>query len=1005
MENGKNKITIIKDEGNGFICKEEVKTNNIIPTRKEIKKAQDIKFKYSNCKILNLEASAIHNQKGNNVTIKKNKRYEGSFDNSLEMQELEYIYKSLKVGNETPIFYNDSKGHKKTDLLINLNFSTVSKMIEKDIRTNKEIINERGEVVLVTDLKTKELREDLYKYGFIATIRGISREYVKYKRSTGSARQGNCIFIWKDLYESAMLSTNMGKNIKKITKDLTTFDLPAYESYISLTMSSAIDTIKIPNDSIVVIDDQYDEFTDKVMETTIVGTEKDATLVTDINEKFTVKNNLWDGMSLLDKSVFGKKYEDKGFILVRNNFLKSACFNSNIQKWFKDNKITTIEQLREKCPTMVTLATEIKQIKMLTTSSSLKIVKFPNIMKIEPYLKKLNSYFSVIKYEKPTKFWDGEYVKTSYQLMQTLNMNNIELNSFLKPSIDYINELKNENNIAFKNHLKLRIENDDLEDVETSSNDEMILSMLSKSDKFTDTELFKNFKEEVIGKLKVEAKTGRILVKGTYAVMVSCPILMLKYMIGQWKQGEGKKDVIMPTQIVCTNFKVKDKVAMIRSPHICSGNLLTSTVVENRLISKYMNLTPNIVVVSSIKNNIQQILNSCDWDSDMCLITTSSEILSSIAKHKKDFLVPCTNIAGEKSPYTYCLKDMATMDSIASNSQKLIGQIVNFSANLNSLMFHNINSGKTIKSQIPLYKQICTLAIMSGLAIDGSKKTFSVDLMKELNKIRKDFSDKFKYETKNIMGKTIEKTSSYIPNFFRWLREDKVLEERWKKYDSTMDKIYDIVDKNVINKGNSIWKTEQLYQMLHTNIEGRVDKDKKEEFVTDVKILAAECKKVFQKQKANAENEYTKKTKDDKFKEIKELEKEFIKDKKHMNCLNEKTIEAIFLEEGHTDKYDPIQRKLINMLFLTHKAKFAEMFKMAVNVDNIKYLVRLDKIENVEELKYKNTDIIELFGIKHLIVNSNRDLKKLNANPKIIDISELIVKSTDKVKNKLKNTI
>lgn len=192
------------------------------------------------------------------------------------------------------------------------------------------------------------------------------------------------------------------------------------------------------------------------------------------------------------------------------------------------------------------------------------------------------------------------------------------------------------------------------------------------------------------------------------------------------------------------------------------------------------------------------------------------------------------------------------------------------------------------------------------------------------------------------------------------------------------------------------------YQMLHTNIQGRIDKNKKEKFVADVKELAAKCKEVFQKQsKENEKDEYIKKTKDDKYKEIEEYSKEFISN--HLNCLNPKTIEAILLEEGHTEKYDSFKRKLVNMLFLTHKAKFEKIFKKTVHVNNIKYLVRLDKIENADKLVYTNTDIIELFGIKHLIVSSDRDLKELNTNPKTIVISELVVKSKDKEKNKLKN--
>jgi len=1034
----------------------EVKIEVAIPTKAKLKKQQDFIFKYASCNILNIEASAIRTKGKNNIIVKKTKKYEGSMDFSKELTQFEKVYNSFKVGNETPIFYADAKGHKRSDLIINLKFNTVSNtvLINKDAekqydKDKKEIevpfYDEDGEAVTEVELKISELRKNLYLNGFVATINGVKRAYRKYKRSCGSSREGNCIFVWENLIPSMMLWTNMGIPMKLHERntpelDLPDFQLPQYEAYIALTMSSAIDNIIIPNNSIVILDDQFSVFTEKVMETKIIDTldadgeqtfrrgectgedekgkktykkELNQELYTDVNETFEVRNNLWDGMSLIEKSIMGK-YSDKGFLLVRNNWIKSACFNSEIQLWFSEHGITTIAQLRKLCPTMVTLATEISQIKMLTTRSSLKIAKFPEIMDMETFLKKSDKEFSIIKHEKDTKFFNGDYVKTSYQLCQTLNMNiETELKSFLKPTTDYINELKKDDNIAFKNYLKMKVSND-IEDEDLTSNDEFMMTMLNKNTKFVDNQIFRTFKEEVIGKLKVEAKTGRILVRGTYATMVSCPILMLKYIIGEWKEGD--KDVINPTEVICPKFNVDDDIAMIRSPHIVSGNLLLAKVVENDDVTRYMNLTKNIIVVSSVNNNICQILNSCDWDSDSALCTTSSEILSSVLRDYKSFLVPCTNIDGEKSKYKYCLEDMAKMDSISSNSQKLIGQIVNFSSALNSLMFDNINAkGMTIESQLDIQKQLCSLAIMSGLAIDGSKKTFSVDLMKELGKIRKNWGDKVKLDVLDKKGNVVyvvdedgnttteiaTKDTTYTPYFFKWLKEDKIDARRFKKYNSIMDNISKIIEDDVIVKGNSKTTT-QLMQMMKNNIEGgRKDDSKIVEFIKDIEKLSSDSKQLFIKQKKEIGEEYEKNTKDMRYTKLDTLNTEFIDS--HKNGLNAKTIEAILLTEGHTDNYKSIKRKLVNMMFLCNKKTFNSMFNIAIAIEDVKYLVRLDNINNWEELVYTDKDIIELYGIKFLIVTTCRDLKTLNENLEPTNYANVVVKSADKVKTKLKN--
>ena len=54
----------------------------------------------------------------------------------------------------------------------------------------------------------------------------------------------------------------------------------------------------------------------------------------------TIKNDIWDGESLLDESVFSDNYADKHMLLLRNKFFKSCGFKTKLQKWFKDKNIT-----------------------------------------------------------------------------------------------------------------------------------------------------------------------------------------------------------------------------------------------------------------------------------------------------------------------------------------------------------------------------------------------------------------------------------------------------------------------------------------------------------------------------------------------------------------------------------------------------------------------------------------------------------------------------------------
>ena len=68
------------------------------------------------------------------------------------------------------------------------------------------------------------------------------------------------------------------------------------------------------------------------------------------------------------------KYSDKGMILLRNLFFKCCCFNTNLQQWFADHGITEVSQLKG-----YTKAKRVEDIKIVTTPSSIKYLKFGTI--------------------------------------------------------------------------------------------------------------------------------------------------------------------------------------------------------------------------------------------------------------------------------------------------------------------------------------------------------------------------------------------------------------------------------------------------------------------------------------------------------------------------------------------------------------------------------------------------------------------------------------------------
>lgn len=80
--------------------------------------------------------------------------------------------------------------------------------------------------------------------------------------------------------------------------------------------------LDIRPENILLIKDVKSVFKDKVM---YVGL-KDKKLFTEEKE-MTIENKIWDGQSLIDKSLMGD-YQDKGMLLLRHKFFKS-CWDIN----------------------------------------------------------------------------------------------------------------------------------------------------------------------------------------------------------------------------------------------------------------------------------------------------------------------------------------------------------------------------------------------------------------------------------------------------------------------------------------------------------------------------------------------------------------------------------------------------------------------------------------------------------------------------------------------------
>ena len=692
--------------------------------------------------ILSLEANDIYRQEQVNgvqtgyvLPAKKDKKYfkafKNIFDNSLDLIELEKKHQDICRKN----FCREDEYHLKYTLaIINVKFTYNYKpdVGQNDWEKSKD---------------RKQLREHFYTNGF--NLNGV--HYVRYKRSSGSSRQGKCLFINEKLLNHMSKWGECGL-------DSQNGDLASWEAYKALSLSSIKGTINIPLEGILFIQDSESEFLEEVVS---VEEQNDALIAT--TKETVIKNDIWDGESLLDESLFAGDYADKHMLLLRNKFFKSCGFKTKLQKWFEDKNVT-IDDLKERG--FITLATDINQIVMVTTPSSMKFLKFMgnNLTErnVRKWIEKVDSTFGVVKYDKRTKFFGGKMVQTSYQFINTLGFSDEQVTELLKPSGDYLTTIRDDYdfmryhfNKAYKSEIDSLGFVDDEEPISErlAERSDVIFKLMNVNYGFADTKLCYNFRNEVVENQKERLKQGHILLPGTNATLFGNGPEMLYALSGEFdvSKKDNESTVLGLGEIACKKFVDGEKLVCARYPHITMGNLYCATNNLSNAIWEYFDLGENIVCVNAIGENIQQRLNGCDYDSDAMLITNDSLVIKTAFAQKDLFKVPVCAIPHQS-------KQCSLWELDYNTSENKIGEIVNLSQKLNSILWDELNKGSSFEDVQSVYEDACKLAVLSGIEIDKAKRSYgNVHAGKEVANLMQVYGKEKPFFFKKIHEAEIEK--------------------------------------------------------------------------------------------------------------------------------------------------------------------------------------------------------------------------------------------------------
>lgn len=742
----------------------------------------------------------------------KNNRYyyKGNLNDSLMRREL-LNQIEMKDKNCDKFSVNDIKNPTVgfSDIIINIAFKT-DFMVKDDESENgtfhRKIIN------------PKKLREIFYRDGIWVD----GNHFVEFQRSSSKARTGDCLFIKEQYLEEMQSWQRLGLNFRKETmkKDGSSYKNPQYievditgaRSYESLTSSSIIGEVNIDPYNILLIDDVAGTYnmncnvvTSETETTTSINIDGEETYRTENvlavkEEDYTLVTDLWDGQSLVDESVFDCKYKNrdkngnikylslnnKGFLLLRNHFIKSAGFNTKLHQWYMSDEVQNALPMNDdgiRCgKDRFGNLISADKIQMVTTKNSVKIFREPfmgcilyeeivekgtithadgtlftkleiqNLEEIEKeslvwdwYRMKLKSCMGnrmgVCKFEKSSKFADGLYQQLAYQMLNSLGFTKDDIEKLTMPQIQEIMRCKN--NVAFfKNLIGVR-ENH-------SAKQSMMLALLSVNDRVENTQIYKDYRDEQIRRLKERILGGKILTENSdYCVLFGNPYEMLLASAGMLEVENGiAKHSIMGTQeqieknqFECYTSKYLDDEELFgfRSPHICEAN---AVYLVNKVHDEYkwfnaLTLSKNIVAINfhGYGAFINPKWSGCDVDSDSILMGNDQTVLQRVVEAQRA-LLPINGIKPKPRNKPFTEHWLADADDRLSNDY--IGRICNLAQNLQSYYWHIYNTkgtdGKYLKE---IYNDISILNVLSGIAIDNAKRESPVDIGSEIDRMNK----------------------------------------------------------------------------------------------------------------------------------------------------------------------------------------------------------------------------------------------------------------------------
>lgn len=519
-------------------------------------------------------------------------------------------------------------------------------------------------------------------------------KFVPFMASAGMIRKNTAMFINNNLKHPLMDILENGRDEKA------PMVAAKFGAYFSLYCSSTL-PVSFPN--FAVIPDKEIETIRKVDFVTYQGIDEDDN-VSEID--YPLKVNTWDGQGLISPKL-AKQWSEEleldytfSCAIIRAPFLKGLIsvfdmqmFASEIAKSYFFTDVYGKEQ-------------DIRNIDLIISESMFKLLS--SYRDTEDYIQKCHSNglgFAIAKVN-PKK--ENTHSRTSYQFLQVLDLNNIDIANLCEPTVNWFRNIsgKNAQDMVIYATGETGFEPKDFDKMDTTVKAILLNPALSR-DKYIQEKFIKTIKKK-----KKEAYMGSLLINSNYQFMVGDPYYQACHMFNlkkkpMLKDGEYYSEYWL-------NQKIK-KVGAIRSPIVHHSEFNILNLQDKKTLRKwFQHIHSGIIFPANGIGMDCAIHGGSDFDGDLVCTINNPTMLKG-------------KIEGIPIVYKSQQAEKVIVDS-RDDKKQVEGQLngynskVGFATNISSSLYCMLEKfPKGSKEHATILKRLKIGRVIQGEIIDGVK--------------------------------------------------------------------------------------------------------------------------------------------------------------------------------------------------------------------------------------------------------------------------------------------